>query len=79
MGVTFSFQISSPLVDLASVVLLASVFSWPIALTYVGVGLLVAVIGGTLIGRLGVEGQVAAFVRTVPVTSEVAVMKRRED
>ncbi len=68
LGVTFSFLISSPLVDMASVILLASIFSWPIALTYVGVGLLVAIIGGTIIGKLGMEDQVAAFVRSVPVT-----------
>lgn len=67
LGVTFSFLISSPLVDLASVILLASIFSWPVALAYVGVGLLVAIIGGTIIGKLGMEGQVAGFVRNVPV------------
>jgi uncharacterized membrane protein YraQ (UPF0718 family) len=78
LAVTFSFLISSPLVDLASVILLASIFSWPIALTYVGVGLAVAILGGTIIGRLGMEDQVAAFVRSVPVTGEVATMTRRE-
>lgn len=65
---TFSFLISSPLVDMASVILLASIFSWPIALAYVGVGLLVAIIGGTIIGASGMEDQVAGFVRNVPVT-----------
>jgi uncharacterized membrane protein YraQ (UPF0718 family) len=78
LAVTFSFLISSPLVDLASVILLASIFSWPIALTYVGVGLAVAILGGTIIGRLSMEDQVAAFVRSVPVTGEVATMTRRE-
>lgn len=68
LGVTFSFLISSPLVDMASVILLASIFGWPVALAYVGVGLLVAVVGGTVIGRLGLEDQVAAFVRNVPVS-----------
>ena len=67
LGVTFSFLISSPLVDLASVILLASIFTWPLALAYVVVGVVVAVVGGTLIGRAGMEGQIAAFVRTVPV------------
>lgn len=67
LAITFSFLISSPLVDLASVILLASIFNWPIALAYVGVGLVIAIVGGTLIGRAGMEDQVADFVRTVPV------------
>lgn len=78
LAITFSFLISSPLVDLASVILLASIFSWPIALAYVSVGLVVAVVGGTVIGRLGMEGQVADFVRNVPVSGAVAVMTRGE-
>ncbi len=78
LGVTFSFLISSPLVDMASVILLASIFSWPIALAYVGVGLLVAVVGGTMIGKLGMEGQVADFVRNVPVTDTDEVLTRAE-
>jgi uncharacterized protein len=77
LAVTFSFLISSPLVDLASVILLASIFSWPIALAYVVVGLVVAIVGGTLIGRLGMEGQVAEFVHTVPIAGEAATMTRR--
>lgn len=78
LAVTFSFLISSPLVDLASVILLASIFSRPIALAYVAVGLVVAIVGGTIIGRLGMEGQVAEFVRTVPVSGEAATMTRNE-
>lgn len=46
IGVTFSFLISSPLVDLASILLLASIFNWKIAIAYVVVGLILAVIGG---------------------------------
>lgn len=76
LGVTFSFLISSPLVDLASVILLASIFSWPTAIAYVFVGLAVAIVGGTVIGRMGMEDQVAAFVRTVPVSGEAAAMTR---
>jgi hypothetical protein len=78
LGVTFSFLISSPLVDMASVILLASIFSWPIALAYVGVGLLVAIIGGTIIGKLGMEDQVAGFVRNVPVTDADESLTRAE-
>jgi len=62
IGVTFSFLISSPLVDLASVILLASIFGWPIALAYVVVGLVIAVIGGTLISALKMEKHVEEFV-----------------
>ena len=45
LGVTFSFLISSPLVDLASIILLASIFNWSVALIYVVVGLVLAVLG----------------------------------
>lgn len=62
IGVTFSFLISSPLVDLASVILLASIFGWPIALAYVVVGLVIAVIGGTLISVFNMEKHVEEFV-----------------
>jgi len=62
LGVTFSFLISSPLVDLASVILLASIFNWTIAIAYVVVGLLIAIIGGTIIGKLNLEKYVEPFV-----------------
>ena len=62
IGVTFSFLISSPLVDLASVILLASIFNWKIAIAYVVVGLILAVIGGSIISRAKLEDQVEAFV-----------------
>lgn len=55
LGMTFSFLISSPLVDLGSLVLLASIFGWKIAIAYVIVGLILAVLGGTLIGKLKLE------------------------
>lgn len=61
IGVTFSFLISSPLVDLASILLLASVFNWKIAVAYVVVGVLLAVFSGTLISKLHLEDQVASF------------------
>lgn len=62
IGVTFSFLISSPLVDLASVILLASIFNWKVATSYVVVGLLLAVIGGTIISRAKMEKYVESFV-----------------
>ena len=62
LAVTFSFLISSPLVDLASMILLASIFNWSIALAYVVVGIVLAVLGGTLIGQARMEKYVEAFV-----------------
>ncbi|HBA04281.1 MAG TPA: hypothetical protein DCW51_10240, partial [Clostridium sp.] len=62
IGVTFSFLISSPLVDLASVILLASIFNWKIAIAYVVVGLILAVIGGSIISKLKLEKYVESFV-----------------
>lgn len=62
LGVTFSFLISSPLVDLASVILLASIFNWKIAIAYVVVGIVLAVIGGTIISKLNLEKYVEPFV-----------------
>ena len=62
IGVTFSFLISSPLVDLASILLLASIFNWRIAIAYVIVGLILAVIGGTIISKLKLEEYVEPFV-----------------
>lgn len=63
LGVTFSFLISSPMVDLGSLVLLMSIFGWKIAVIYVIVGLFIAVIGGTIIEKLHMENQVEEFIR----------------
>jgi len=62
IGVTFSFLISSPLVDLASVLLLASIFNWKIAIAYVIVGVILAVVGGSLISAMKLEKYVEPFV-----------------
>lgn len=63
LGVTFSFLISSPMVDLGSLVLLMSIFGLKIAIAYVIFGLVIAVIGGTLIEKLHMEDQIADFIR----------------
>ena len=63
LGVTFSFLISSPMVDLGSLVLLMSIFGLKIAIAYVILGLVIAVIGGTLIEKLHMEDQIADFIR----------------
>lgn len=64
LGVTFSFLISSPMVDLGSLVLLMSIFGAKVAIVYVVVGLMIAVIGGTLIEKLHMETQVEEFIRS---------------
>ncbi|HKL73369.1 MAG TPA: permease [Clostridia bacterium] len=61
-GVTFSFLISSPLVDLGALIILVSAFGFPIAIAYVVVGLMLAVIGGTIIEKTGVGKNVQEFV-----------------
>lgn len=61
-GVTFSFLISSPLVDLGAFILLASTFGFPIAIIYVVVGLILAVIGGTIIDKTGMGKNVRDFI-----------------
>lgn len=63
LGVTFSFLISSPMVDLGSLVLLMSIFGVKIAVVYVILGLVIAVAGGTLIEKLHLENQVEEFIR----------------
>ena len=63
LGVTFSFLISSPMVDLGSLVLLMSIFGWKVAVVYVVIGLVIAVVGGTLIENLHLENQVEEFIR----------------
>ncbi len=63
LGVTFSFLISSPMVDLGSLVLLMSIFGAKVAFAYVILGLVVAVVGGTLIGKLHLENEVEEFIR----------------
>ena len=80
LGVTFSFLISSPMVDLGSLVLLISIFGWKVALPYVVLGLVIAVIGGTLIEKLHLENQVEEYIRnakTLDVPQEELHFKDR--
>ena len=65
LGVTFSVLISSPMVDLGSLVLLMSIFGVKIAVAYVVLGLVIAILGGTLIEKLNMEGYVEDFIRNV--------------
>ncbi len=66
VGVTLSFLISSPMVDLGSLVLLMSIFGARVAVLYVLLGLVIAVVGGTLLEKLGMERYVEDFIRNAP-------------
>ncbi|HPZ71138.1 MAG TPA: permease [Peptococcaceae bacterium] len=79
LGITFSFLISSPMVDLASLMLLISFFGLKIAIAYVVVGLILAVIGGTLIEKFRLEKYVEGYVREIEdVDAEVPEMTHGE-
>jgi uncharacterized membrane protein YraQ (UPF0718 family) len=80
VGLTFSFLISSPLVDLGALVLLMSVFGAKIAMIYVIVGLVLAVVGGTIIDKLRMEDQVVRFTNpgtTIDIEAPVLSAKER--
>ena len=80
LGVTFSFLISSPMVDLGSLVLLMSIFGAKVAAAYVILGLVIAVMGGTLIEKLHMEKYVEDFVknaRSVDISSPTLTKKDR--
>ena len=80
LGVTFSFLISSPMVDLGSLVLLMSIFGAKIAIVYVVVGLVIAVIGGTIIEKMHMENYVEDFIRnanSVDVKSDALTVRDR--
>lgn len=79
LGVTFSFLISSPMVDLGSLILLMSIFGAKVAILYVVLGLVVAVAGGTLIQRLGLEDQVEDFIRQAAGgTGDAPILTQRD-
>ncbi len=80
LGVTFSFLISSPMVDLGSLVLLMSIFGAKIAIVYVAVGLVIAIVGGTIIEKMRMENQVEEFIRnaaSVDIESDALTVKDR--
>ncbi|CEH36206.1 permease [Romboutsia lituseburensis] len=61
LGVTFSFLISSPMVDLASLLLLAGFFGMNVSILYVVLGLIVAIVGGTIISKLNLDDQIQTY------------------
>ena len=75
LGITFSFLISSPLVDLASFIVLMSFLGWEIALIYVVVGIVFAVIGGTIIDKMKLEDQIADYLQQAPQTTNIEVIE----
>ena len=80
LGVTFSFLISSPMVDLGSLVLLMSIFGTKVAVVYVLLGPVIAVVGGTLIEKLHLENQVEEFIRNakqIDIPQEELMVKER--
>ena len=82
LGVTFSFLISSPMVDLGSLILLTSIFGAKIALAYVVLGLIIAVIGGSLIEKMHMERHVEDFIKNasqVDISSPSLTLKDRVD
>lgn len=79
LGVTFSFLISSPLVDLASLLVLMSFFGAKIAIAYVVVGLVIAVLGGTIIDKLKMEEYVESYVREIENVDIDPIEMTRED
>ena len=79
LGVTFSFLISSPMVDLGSLLLLMSIFGAKVAIVYVVVGLVIAIAGGTLIEKLRMEPYVEEFIRSAGgVDIESPTLTKRE-
>lgn len=79
VGVTFSFLISSPMVDLGSLLLLTSIFGAKVAVIYVIVGLIIAVVGGTIIEKLHMEKYVESFILTAgSVDIEAPDLTKRE-
>lgn len=79
LGVTFSFLISSPMVDIGSLILLMSIFGAKVAIVYVVVGLIIAVVGGTLIEKLHWEDQVEDFIRNAQAVDFDAPELTRRD
>ena len=71
LGVTFSFLISSPMVDLGSLLLLIGIFGSKVALLYVALGLIIAVIGGTVIEKLNLENEIEDFILKAKVSENI--------
>lgn len=79
LGITFSFLISSPLVDIGSLLILMSFFGGKIAIAYVVIGLILAIGGGTIINSLKLEGEIQSYVKEMPnVDGEIETLTRKQ-
>ena len=79
LGVTFSFLVSSPMINEVALVLLLGLFGWKIALTYVGTGLVIAIVSGVVIGKLKMEKYVQDYVYQMKVgNAEIPSQSFRE-
>ena len=79
LGITFSFLISSPLVDIGSLLILMSFFGGKIAIAYVVIGLILAVAGGTIINSMKLEGEIQSYVKEMPnVDGEIESLTRKQ-
>lgn len=79
LGITFSFLISSPLVDIGSLLILMSFFGSKIAIAYVVIGLILAIGGGTIINSLKLEGEIQSYVKEMPnVDGEIETLTRKQ-
>ncbi|MFN3400285.1 MAG: permease [Ferrovibrio sp.] len=75
LGVTFSFLISAPMVNEVALALLFGMFGWQVAGLYLGMGLLVAIVAGLVIGKLGMERHLEDWVRAMQNTQQVATFE----
>lgn len=79
LGITFSFLISSPLVDIGSLLILMSFFGSKIAIAYVIIGLILAIGGGTIINSMKLEGEIQSYVKEMPnVDGEIETLTRNQ-
>jgi len=79
LGVTFSFLISSPMVNEVALIMLWGLFGWKIALIYIGTGLVVAIVAGIVIGKLKMEKYVQDYVWEMQVgNAEIVQLTFRE-
>ncbi len=77
LGVTFSFLISAPMVNEVALVLLYGMFGWKVAAIYLGTGLMVAMVAGWVIGKLGMEGHIEDWVREIRAAEATGLPEER--